>query len=75
MKHSNRHPIGCTCDDCTVRIGKSHADGDRACGREWVCACGACKRARVINIDRAFAKLEATEVKLAHVKAIKAIDS
>ena len=67
------HPPGCLCDDCTVAVGKVHAEADGACGREWPCQCGACKRARKINIDRAFAKLEATEAKLAHVKAIKAL--
>jgi hypothetical protein len=45
------HPVGCLCDDCTVATGKTHAEADAACGREWTCQCGACKRARKINVD------------------------
>jgi len=67
------HPMGCGCDDCTVRTGEAHAAADLACGRKWTCQCGACKRARKINIDRAFAKLEGTEAKLANIRAIKAL--
>jgi hypothetical protein len=67
------HPAGCLCDDCTVATGKVHAGADAACGREWTCQRGACKRARKINIDRAFAKLEGTEAHLARIQAIKAL--
>ncbi len=67
------HPLPCACDDCTIARGKEHAEADARCGREWTCQCGACKCARKINIDRAFAKLETTEAKLANIKAIKAL--
>lgn len=63
----------CVCDDCTVKQGAIHKDADAACGREWVCQCGSCKRARVIEINRAFKRLEDAERRLAHVRAIKAI--
>jgi hypothetical protein len=59
------------CDDCAVATGKTHAEADAACGREWTCQCGACKRAREINIHRAFAKLEGTERRLAAIRGLK----
>ncbi len=67
------HPAGCLCDDCTVATGKVHADADAACGREWTCQCGACKRAREINIHRAFSKLEDTQQRLETIRKIKAL--
>ena len=66
-------PPLCQCDDCTIARGRVHAEADAACGREWTCQCGGCKRAREINIHRAFAKLEETESKLATIKKIKAL--
>ncbi len=67
------HSVGCICDDCTVAIGKVHADADAACGRKWTCQYGACKRAREINIHRAFAKLEYTQQRFEAVRKIKAL--
>lgn len=67
------HPAGCLCDDCTVATGRVHSEADAACGREWTCQCGACKRAREINIRRAFAKLEDAERKLATIRKVKAL--
>jgi hypothetical protein len=65
----------CVCDECTQKTAERHADADKSCGREWVCACGACRRVRQSNalkeIDERFAKLARAEIHLGLVRRVK----
>lgn len=39
-------PRFCVCIDCSVATARRHQEADAACGRAWVCQCGACNCAR-----------------------------
>lgn len=70
-----RHSKGpfCTCEDCALKTAIEHGVADAKCGRDWVCQCGSCKRARArtdAGIDVNFARLEFFEKRRATVLAI-----
>lgn len=41
-----KHPKFCQCADCSLAVAVEHGVADAKCGREWVCQCSHCKRAR-----------------------------
>jgi hypothetical protein len=71
------HPMFCVCDDCCAATAREHATGDRECGREWVCACAACKRTRTIEWEKRvrgmFDDLKEKQERLAAIRAVKGI--
>jgi hypothetical protein len=66
--------VFCVCDACCLATAAEHAYGDMECGREWVCACAACNKARVImptlEIDVRFTRLERLQNHLSAVRGV-----
>ena len=56
------HPLFCVCLECSVAVARSHRDADAACGRDWLCTCGACEQARrLADLPAHIARIEAME--------------
>jgi hypothetical protein len=67
----------CVCDKCARETAKKHAAADRACGREWTCQCGACRRTRVLSakavkeIEAGLKRIRETEQRLAALRSLR----
>lgn len=66
------HPMFCVCLECMTVTAASHKAADAACGRTWVCSCGACNQARaLVDIEERLNRLASMERRHAAIRAMK----